>query len=144
MRGSRWIRKILWTAGVLLLVSLVVPWVTVNFWQAGITAALSQGLGRPVHIGAVRLRLLGGPGFEIGNVVVEENPRFGIEPFVRMESLRAGVALRSLWQRQLTFSTFVFIRPSLNVVRGADGCLELPVGTIDATATAPGDTVRFD
>jgi uncharacterized protein len=39
------------------------------------------------------------------------------------------------------------LRPWLGIVplvRGADGCLELPVGTIDATATATGDTVRFD
>jgi len=39
------------------------------------------------------------------------------------------------------------LRPWLGIVplvRGADGCLELPVGTIDATATTPGDTVRFD
>jgi hypothetical protein len=39
------------------------------------------------------------------------------------------------------------LRPWVGIVplvRGADGCLELPVGTIDATATATGDTVRFD
>jgi uncharacterized membrane protein (UPF0127 family) len=29
------------------------------------------------------------------------------------------------------------------LVRGADGVLELPVGAIDASATAPGDTVRL-
>lgn len=30
------------------------------------------------------------------------------------------------------------------LVRGADGCLELPVGTIDASATAVGDAVHID
>jgi uncharacterized membrane protein (UPF0127 family) len=30
------------------------------------------------------------------------------------------------------------------LVRGADGCLELPVGTLDATGTRPGDTVQLD
>jgi len=30
------------------------------------------------------------------------------------------------------------------LVRGADGCLELPVGTIDGTGTVPGDVIRFD
>ena len=29
------------------------------------------------------------------------------------------------------------------LVRGADGVLEVPVGTIDASATAPGDAVRL-
>jgi hypothetical protein len=39
------------------------------------------------------------------------------------------------------------LRPWLGIVplvRGADGCLELPVGTIDSTATMPGDSVRMD
>jgi hypothetical protein len=38
------------------------------------------------------------------------------------------------------------LRPWLGIVpfvRGADGCLELPVGTIDATATAAGDTIQL-
>lgn len=30
------------------------------------------------------------------------------------------------------------------LVRGADGCLELPVGTIEATGTVKGDTVRIE
>jgi uncharacterized protein len=39
------------------------------------------------------------------------------------------------------------VRPWIGVVplvRGADGVLELPVGAIDASATAAGDTLRFD
>ena len=30
------------------------------------------------------------------------------------------------------------------LVRGADGCLELPAGTIEATGTVKGDTVRIE
>jgi hypothetical protein len=39
------------------------------------------------------------------------------------------------------------LRPWLGIVplvRGADGCLELPVGTIDGTGTVPGDVIRFE
>ncbi|MCI0583417.1 MAG: DUF192 domain-containing protein, partial [Chloroflexi bacterium] len=39
------------------------------------------------------------------------------------------------------------LRPWLGIVplvRGADGCLELPAGTIAATATAVGDSVVLD
>jgi hypothetical protein len=39
------------------------------------------------------------------------------------------------------------VRPWIGIVplvRGAAGVLELPVGTIDATATAPGDRVRLE
>jgi uncharacterized membrane protein (UPF0127 family) len=40
-----------------------------------------------------------------------------------------------------------FLRPWVGLVplvRGADGCLELPVGTIEATGTVQGDTVRIE
>ena len=39
------------------------------------------------------------------------------------------------------------VRPWVGLVpliRGADGVIELPVGAIDASATAPGDTLRLD
>jgi uncharacterized protein len=43
-------------------------------------------------------------------------------------------------------STHRRVRPWIGMVpfvRGASGVLELPVGAIDASATAPGDTVRL-
>jgi uncharacterized membrane protein (UPF0127 family) len=43
-------------------------------------------------------------------------------------------------------STHRGVRPWIGMVpfvRGASGVLELPVGAIDASATAPGDTVRL-
>jgi uncharacterized membrane protein (UPF0127 family) len=39
------------------------------------------------------------------------------------------------------------VRPWIGLVplvRGADGVVELPVGAIDASATAPGDSLRLD
>ncbi len=122
MLRLRWARTIFWTAAALLLLSLLLPLVVeVNSWQEKITAALSRELGRPVRTGQIRLKLLGGPGFEIENVVVGEDPRFGIEPFARMETLQATVGLRSLWQDRMQFSSLVFVRPSLNVVLNGDG-----------------------
>lgn len=119
----------------LALVLVVPPLVKLNYWQEGIAAALSQGLGRPVHFGEAHLRLVAGPGLEIANVVVEEDPRFGIEPFARMESLRAGVALRSLWQSGLQFSSLTFVRPSLNVVRDSEGRWNLEsLGSVSGAA----------
>ena len=34
-------------------------------------------------------------------------------------------------------------RGMVPLVRGADGCLELPTGAIDASATVPGDMIRI-
>ncbi len=122
MPRSRWTRKIVWVAVALLLVGLLAPLViSLNFWRGRISSALSTGLGRRVRAGAIHPKLFGGLGFELENVVVEEDPRFGAEPFVRMETLRATLQLRSFWSDQMQFSSLVFVRPSLNAVRNSEG-----------------------
>ena len=48
---------------------------------------------------------------------------------------------------RVVLATRPSLRPWLGLVplvRGADGCLELPVGTIEATGTVLGDTVRIE
>src|SRR5688500_13142590 len=94
------LRRVFWVVGAsFAFLVLSPPLVNVNYWQDEIIAALSQELGRRVQIGAVHVRFLDGPGLEIQNVVIGEDPRFGIEPFARIPSLQATVPLQSLWQR---------------------------------------------
>ena len=121
MPRTRWTRKIAWTALGLLLAGLAAPFVVVNFWRGGIAAALGRELGHPVRIGAVHLKVFGGLGFDMDNVAIADDPRFGVEPIARMESLRATLAPQSLWQGQLQFSSLLFVRPSLNIVRNEQG-----------------------
>ena len=104
-------------AAVLLLPFLV----NVNRFRGQIVRALETGLGRPVQVGHVRLKLLSGPGFDLESVSVAEDQAFGIEPFARMPTLRATLRLRSLWTGRLSFSSLIFVRPSLNLARNADG-----------------------
>ncbi|MBI4443340.1 MAG: AsmA family protein [Acidobacteria bacterium] len=120
--ARRRVRQIVTGVAAVLLLSWLVPtFVRVSYWEQDIVAALARELGRPVRIGPAHLKLLGGPGFEIENVVVEEDPRFGIEPFARTERVRATMAARSLWRGGIEFSTLEFVRPSFNVVRNREG-----------------------
>lgn len=115
-------RKLLRVFALLLAVAWLLPLlVRVNFWQQGVGAALSEALHRPVRVGDIHLQLIGGLGFEISNVAVAEDPAFGVEPFARAESLRARVALSSLWRGRLEFSSIELISPSFNVVRSLAG-----------------------
>ncbi len=115
-------RRLLWAGLFLLLIGLLAPvLVRVNFLHGKITAALSKELGRPVRTGAIHVKLFGGPGFEIDNVVIEEDPRFGVEPLARMETLRATLGLSTLWKNRMQFRSLVFVSPSLNVVQDAAG-----------------------
>ena len=118
MSGAHRTRKAFWIVIILIALILLVPLVvSLNRWQEAIAASLSESLGRPVQIGEVHLTLWRSPGLEIANVRVGEAPGFGIEPFVRMESLQARLAFPSLWRGRIRFSSLLFVRPSLNVVR---------------------------
>jgi AsmA-like protein len=122
MLGFRYTRKLVWAGLVLLLAGLLAPvLVRVNFLHGKISSALSKELGRGVRTGAIHLKLFGGPGFEIDNVAIEEDPRFGVEPMARMETLRATLGLSSFWKYRMEFRSLVFVNPSLNLVQNAAG-----------------------
>ena len=122
MSATHRTRRIFWIAAALIALSLLVPMVvSLNRWQEAIAAGLTASLGRPVRIGEVHLTLWGRPGLKIANVVVGEAPGFGIEPFARMESLQATLALPSFGRGGIRFSSLVFVSPSLNVVRNESG-----------------------
>ena len=114
-------------AGLLLAGWLLPILVRLNYLQDEIAAALSISLGRPVRVGDVHPHLVGGLdsgvslglGFEVENVEIADDPRFGIEPVARIEMVEARLALRSIWRRRFEFSRITLVRPSINLVREA-------------------------
>ena len=147
-RGLRW-------AGVVLAVAalaLVPPLLSVNRLQRRIAATMSATLGRPVHLDpSVTMHLLPTPGFTLQNLVVSEDPAFGIEPIIRANTVEASVRLSSLWRRQVEISKLKFVEPSLNVVRNPEGRWNLEsllmhaaqVNTAPTTAPRAGPAPRF-
>ena len=122
LKQSNKFRKLLRLSAMVLLAAWLLPLlVRVNFWQEQVGDALSDALNRPVHVGDIHLQVIGGFGFEVSNVAVEEDPAFGAEPFARAESLKARVALSSLWHGRMEFASIDLISPSFNVVRAAGG-----------------------
>lgn len=103
---------------VLLLLFLVRP--GVSHLKSKIALVLSRAVGHPVEIGSVHLRFLP-PGFDLENVVVEEDPAFGAEPMLRAPEVTAGIRLTSLFRGRLDISLLELTDPSLNLVRRADG-----------------------
>jgi AsmA protein len=101
--------------------ALLPPLINVNRFQRRITTSIGGSLGRPVHLDRISLSLLPLPGFEIQNLVVDEDPAFGAEPIIRANTVRATLRLSSLWRRRVEFSTISFTEPSLNLVHRADG-----------------------
>jgi|GEM_PF-479274 len=127
--------------------------VSVERYRRRLEAGLEQALKRPVDFGAVSLRLLPRPGFVIENVVVHEDPRFGIEPFARVDRIDCDLAWRSLFGSRFIFSRLHLDHPTFNVVRNAAGewnaesllresGIALPAGS--ASRRGPPPSVAFD
>ncbi len=86
-----------------------------------ITNSISRAVARPAEIGAVHLRFLPQPGFDLENLVIHEDPAFGAEPMLRAPEVTAVVRLTSLLRGRLDISRLELTEPSLNLVRRADG-----------------------
>ncbi|MGH9450072.1 MAG: AsmA family protein [Terriglobia bacterium] len=114
------------TALLIVAATLLAGWLIPPFFHTGrytkiLRANLESKLGRPVELGAVTLRLLPHPGFSIQNVLIEEDPRFGAEPFARVGQVECDLRWRSLWGSRLDCWRILLSHPVLNVVRNSDG-----------------------
>jgi hypothetical protein len=97
---------------------LLAPFLRADRLRPRIQAALEAALNRPVHItSAVHLNLFTGPGFTVDDVLIDDDPAAGIEPFAHVESLRARVRLTSLLRGKLAFSSLYLDSPSVNLVK---------------------------
>ena len=89
--------------------------------KSRIVSAISSGVGRPVDIGSVHLRLLPRPGFDLENLVVYDDPAFGAEPMLRASEVTADLRLTSLVRGRLEIARLDLTEPSLNLVHGESG-----------------------
>jgi AsmA family len=91
-------------------------------WLRGtLTRRLADAFGRPVEVGRYSFTLWPTPRLEAQYVTVGEDPRFGQEYFLRAEAVEAGLRWQSILRGRFEFDTFAFRRPSLNLVRNAQG-----------------------
>lgn len=114
-------RWILIAALVIVAFGLAAPMVSANRFRPRIQAALESAFDRPVHIGAVHLNVFTGPGFTADNVLIDDDPSAGIEPFAHVESVQARIRWTSLFGGHLAFSSLRLDSPTVNVVKPPSG-----------------------
>jgi hypothetical protein len=108
-------------AAVVILLGLFLVRPGVSRLKARIANSISRAVARPAEIGAVHLRFLPQPGFDLENLVIYEDPAFGAEPMLRAPEVTAVVRLTSLVRGRLDISRLELTEPSLNLVRRPDG-----------------------
>jgi hypothetical protein len=125
VQGRRERRSKLWIAALALtiLVSIIVipPLVSINRYKSRIARAMSNSLGRPVHMSAVELRVLPRPGFVITDLTVEEDASYGAEPVLHATTVKASIRMFSLWRGRLEISRISVDEASVNLVRTTAG-----------------------
>lgn len=103
----------------LLIVGAAAPFLSADRYRQRIQAALESALQRKAHLGAVRFTLLTGPGFTVKDVLIEDDPSAGLEPFAYVAELEARIGFASLWSGRLVFSTIRLNEPTVNLVKPA-------------------------
>jgi hypothetical protein len=109
------------TAAALILLLLFLLHPGASRLKSRIIVSMSSALGRSVDIGAVHLRLLPRPGFDLENLVVYDDPAFGAEPMLRANDVTAALRLRSLLRGRIEIARLDLTEPSLNLVHGDNG-----------------------
>jgi uncharacterized protein involved in outer membrane biogenesis len=116
-----WRRFVLGAALAFLAAAALAPLLNANRFRGQIHSALESALNRRVTIGKVHFNVFTGPGFTVDDVLIEDGPGMGIEPFAHVESLEARVRLTSLWTGHLEFSKLRLVEPSVNFVKPDSG-----------------------
>lgn len=103
--------------------------------QGMIASQASAALGRPVKFSAVSVRALPLPSVVLRDLEVAEDPAFGQEPFLRLETGQLRLKLGPLLRGQVEFGELVLRRPVITVVQNAEG--RLNVATLGASPSKP-------
>src|SRR5437588_11577839 len=119
-------KRLVWWSGLPILCVIVVSWsfslaLEGGWLRRSLSARLAATFGRPVEVGHFGFTIFGGPRFEADSVTVVEDARFGQEYFLRADRLTASLRWAALLHGRMEFDRLSLSRPSLNLVRSADG-----------------------
>jgi hypothetical protein len=106
-----------------------------------LVAQLERAFGRPVEAGSFDIRILPTPQLDADSVTVGEDPAFGYEYFLRAEHMSAGLRWMGLLRGHIEFGTMSLSKPSLILVRNAEGRWNLERWLPPAKAN-PGQSAR--
>jgi AsmA family/AsmA-like C-terminal region len=84
-------------------------------------AHLESAFGRPVRAERFSMQILPIPELDVEAVTIAEDPVFGKEYFLRAERMDAHIRWMGLLHGRIEFGTMSFTRPSLILVRNAEG-----------------------
>jgi len=132
----KWILGIVAAVVVLAIVALVaVPYlVDLPRVQALIATNASQALGRPVKFASMKIRAVPLPAVELRGLEIAEDPHFGKDAFMRLETGTVRLKLWPLLRGRIELGDITLKKPVITVVQAPDGSV------VDYIARGKGDT----
>ena len=106
---------------VVLLLALFLVRPSASRLQDRVGRSISAALGRNVEIGSLHVRFLPRPGFELENVVIHDDARFGSEPLVRAPEVTAWLQVGALLRGHIQIARLDLSDASVNLARNAAG-----------------------
>ncbi len=98
--------------------------------QSLIATNASQALGRPVKFRSMSIRVLPLPGVALHGLEIAEDPQFGKEPFLKLETGVVRLKLAPLLAGRVELGDISLKKPVINVIQGPDG--RMNVSTLGA------------
>jgi len=105
-------------------------------------AHLERAFGRPVEVRRFSVQILPIPEVDAEGVTIGEDPAFGNEYFLRAENMAASLRWMGLLRGHFEFGTMSLTRPSLILVRNAQGRWNLE-DWLPPVKAKPGDAGTF-
>jgi hypothetical protein len=129
----KWILGIIAAIVVLAIAALIaVPYlVDLPRVQALIATNASQALGRPVKFASMKISALPLPAVELHGLEIAEDPQFGRDAFVRLETGTIRLRLWPLLRGRVELGDITLKKPVIAVVQAPDG--RLNISTLGAT-----------
>ncbi len=117
-------RLLIWGAILLPFLSLaaifLAPLIRADVWRPSLEQELSRALGRRVEVRNVRYQIYPSPGLSASDLVIPEDPAYGIEPFAYVTELQVGISLRTLFLGRLEVSSVRLVDASVNLSHTPD------------------------
>ncbi len=107
---------------VIIIVALIAPFVIdLDQYKGAILSRVRPSINRDLDFERVELTVLTGIGAELQGVRIPENPEFGRDDFVTLDSLQVRLKFFPLLKGEIQISELVFKKPVVKIRRNAQG-----------------------
>jgi hypothetical protein len=126
-RALKWVFGLFAAIAVLAIAAILILPLLINTSRAQglIASTASQMLNRTVKFASVSVALAPRPAIKLHDLEIAEDPRFGSAPFLKLDTGRLALKVRPLLSGRVEFGDLTLQRPTIAIVRNADGVMNV-------------------